>query len=148
MSSEAKSIQPTESLERILVVETNQMNPVNYDWGSIKWLCDMKVTPGSQQSFGYAFVLPGKTNPEHRHTTCDEIIYMLAGELTVYAHGERMTLVPGQTAMIPQGVRHLVVNEGWEPVVYVASFSAAYRKTIFKGQTQQLSDMPVEEKLY
>lgn len=131
-----------------MVVETADMNPVGYDWGSIKWICDMKVTPGSQQSFGYAYVLPGKTNPEHRHTSCQEIIYMLSGELKVWAHGEWMTLVPGQTMLIPQGVRHLVVNDGWEPAVYIASFSAAVRKTIFKGQTQQLSDAAVSEALY
>ena len=128
-----------------MVVETGNIAQVDYEWGSIKWLCDMKITPGSVQSFGYAYVLPGKTNPEHRHLKSQEIIYMLAGELKVYAHGECLTLRPGQTALIPQGVRHKVVNEGWEPVVYVASFSAAFRDTVFKGQTQRLDEV---EKLY
>jgi quercetin dioxygenase-like cupin family protein len=141
----ASNAQPASIQERVLVVEPDHVAPVNYEWGSIKWICDMRVTPGSLQSFGYAYVLPGKTNPEHRHMTCQEIIYMLSGELKVYAHGEWMTLRPGQTALIPQGVRHLVVNEGWEPVVYVASFSAAFRDTVFKGQTRKLD---AGEKLY
>jgi quercetin dioxygenase-like cupin family protein len=131
--------------EYVRVLELNNAQPVDYDWGAIKWICDRKVTPDSLQSFGYAFVMPGKTNPEHRHMTCEEIIFMLAGELKVYAHGECLTLKPGQTALIPKGVRHKVVNEGWEPVVYIASFSAAFRDTIFKGQTGRLE--PVE-KLY
>ena len=42
-------------------------------------------------------------------------------------------------------VRHTVANEGWEPVVYIASFSAAFRDTIFKGQTGRLDAV---EKLY
>jgi len=63
---------------------------------------------------------------------------MLSGELKVYANGECLTLRPGQTALIPQGLRHSVKNEGWEPVGYIAAFSAAYRDTIFKGQTAQL----------
>ena len=63
---------------------------------------------------------------------------MLSGELKVYANGECLTLRPGQTALIPQGVRHSVKNEGWEPVGYIAAFSAAFRDTIFKGQTAQL----------
>jgi quercetin dioxygenase-like cupin family protein len=130
---------------RIKIIETDAASPVDYDWGSIKWICDRKVTPESVQSFGYAFVLPGKTNPEHRHMTCEEIIYMLTGELKVYAHGECITLKPGQTALIPQGVRHKVVNEGWEPVLYIASFSAAFRDTVFKGQTGRLDTL---EKLY
>ena len=95
--------------------------------------------------WGYAFVLPGRTNPEHRHMTCEEIIYMLSGELKVYAHGECTTLEPGQTALIPPGVRHTIVNDGWEPVTYLASFSAAFRDTIFKGQTGRLDAI---EKLY
>jgi quercetin dioxygenase-like cupin family protein len=124
--------------ERVKVIQTSDLNAVNYDWGAIKWICDRKVTPGSMQSFGYAFLMPGKTNPEHRHRSCEEIIYMLAGELKVYAMGECITLKPGQTAYIPKGVRHSVVNEGWEPVVYIASFSAAMRDTVFKGQTGPL----------
>jgi Uncharacterized conserved protein, contains double-stranded beta-helix domain len=126
------------SAEQIQVVTADDINPINYDWGAIKWLCDMKVTPGSLQSIGYAFVEPGQTNPEHRHMTCQEVIYMLSGELKVYANGECLTLRPGQTALIPQGLRHSVKNEGWEPVGYIAAFSAAYRDTIFKGQTAQL----------
>jgi quercetin dioxygenase-like cupin family protein len=133
--------------ERIKLIETDNLNPVNYDWGSIKWICDRKITPDSLQSFGYAFVMPGKTNPEHRHMTCEEIIYMLTGELKVYAHGECFTLKPGQTALIPKGVRHVVVNEGWEPVLYIASFSAAFRDTVFKGQTGRLDSFE-NEKLY
>jgi quercetin dioxygenase-like cupin family protein len=129
----------------VTVIEMADLNPVDYEWGAIKWMCDRNVTPGSSQSLGYAFLHPGKTNPEHRHMTCEEIIYMLAGELKVYVHGECLTLKPGQTALIPPGVRHTVVNEGWEPVVYIASFSAAFRDTIFKGQTGRLDAV---EKLY
>lgn len=137
--------QTSSASERVRVVETAEAAPVNYDWGAIKWICDVKTTPSSPQSFGYAYVLPGKTNPEHRHMTCQEIIYMLAGELKVYAHGEWLTLRPGQTLLIPQGVRHIVKNEGWEPVVYIASFSSAFRDTVFKGQTKRLD---TGEKLY
>ena len=131
--------------ERVRIIETADLRAVEYDWGAIKWMCDKQVTPNSLQSFGYAYVLPGKTNPEHRHMTCEEIIYMLAGELKVYAHGECITLKPGQTALIPPGVRHTVVNDSWEPVLYIASFSAAFRDTIFKGQTGRLDAV---EKLY
>ncbi|HJQ24605.1 MAG TPA: cupin domain-containing protein [Blastocatellia bacterium] len=149
MSSEATPLapaaEPGSADERIMIINTAEMNPVDYDWGAIKWICDRKTTPNSQQSFGYAFLNPGGVNPEHRHRTAEEIIYMLAGELKVYAHGDCITLRPGQTALIPPGVRHKVVNEGWEPVVYIASFSAPFRDTIFKGQTGRLDAV---EKLY
>jgi len=120
--------------EPITLIETAALEPVEYEWGAIKWICDQKITPQSLQSFGYAYVLPGTTNPEHWHKACEEIIYMLAGELTVFTDDEkeRMTLAPGQTALIPRGLPHSVMNEGWEPVVYVASFSAVIRDTEFE----------------
>jgi quercetin dioxygenase-like cupin family protein len=124
--------------KKVMVIETAELEPVEYEWGAIKWICDLNVTPKSLQSFGYAYVLPGKTNPEHWHKTCDEIIYMLAGELNVLARGECITVKPGETALISRGVRHSVVNEGWEPVVYIASFSAVFRDTVFKEQTGRL----------
>ena len=141
-----------DSPDRVCIVSENVVPAVNYEWGAIKWLCDMKVTPGSLQSIGYAYVMPGKQNPEHRHMTCQEVIYMLSGELKLFSNGHWTRLVPGDTALIPQGVRHIVTNEGWEPAVYVASFSAAFRDTIFKGQTGNLAspDRPLNngEKLY
>jgi len=141
-----------DSPDRVCVTSENVVPAVNYEWGAIKWLCDMKVTPGSLQSIGYAYVMPGKQNPEHRHMTCQEVIYMLSGELKLFSNGQWTRLVPGDTALIPQGVRHIVTNEGWEPAVYVASFSAAFRDTIFKGQTGNLAapDRPLNngEKLY
>src|SRR5262245_57551703 len=123
------------SAEPVHIVNNDQIIPVNYEWGSIKWVSDLNVTPGSQQSIGYTYVLPGGTNPEHSHSSCQEVIYMLAGELKLLAHGVWQTLRPGRTALIPQGVRHVVVNEGWEPAVYLASFSKAVRYTIFTDKT-------------
>ena len=58
--------------------------------------------------------------------------------------GERQAHRRWHASMV-LGVRHTVVNEGWEPVVYIASFSAAFRDTIFKGQTGRLDAV---EKLY
>jgi len=130
--------------EQITIIETAELAQVEYDWGAIKWICDLKVTPQSLQSFGYAYVLPGTTNPEHWHKTCEEIIYMLAGELTVLARGQRITVKPGQTALIPRALHHSVVNEGWEPVVYIASFSAVFRDTEFNEETGALhADEPL-----
>jgi quercetin dioxygenase-like cupin family protein len=124
--------------EKVVIINTAELEPVEYEWGAIKWICDLNVTPRSLQSFGYAYVLPGKTNPEHCHKTCEEIIYMLAGELSVLAQGERTRVKPGETALIPRGVRHTVMNEGWEPVVYIASFSAVFRDTVFDERTGRL----------
>ena len=126
--------------DKVTVVETASVEAVPYEWGAIKWICDLKTTPESLQSFGYAYVLPGETNPEHWHSACEEIIYMLAGELTVVTDDSTTRISPGETAFIPRGLHHWVTNEGWEPVVYVASFSAVLRDTVFEGDTGEIDD--------
>ncbi len=138
MDSGARSDSDAGADEDVMVIETAKLEPVEYEWGAIKWICDLNVTPRSLQSFGYAYVSPGKTNPEHCHQACEEIIYMLAGELDVLARGERTRVRPGETALIPRGVHHSVVNEGWEPVLYIASFSAVTRDTVFDEETGRL----------
>lgn len=80
MESDARvSTSDARADEQVTVIETAEVASVGYEWGAIKWICDLTVTPTSLQSFGYAYVLPGKTNPEHWHKTCEEIIYMLSG---------------------------------------------------------------------
>lgn len=97
MESDARvSVSEAGADAKIAVIETAALEPVTYEWGAIKWICDLTVTPQSLQSFGYAYVLPGTTNPEHRHKTCEEIIYMLAGELKVLASDDCTTVRPGQ----------------------------------------------------
>ena len=97
----------------------------------MKWVANSEIAPGCEQSFGLVHILPGKTNPAHCHTAAEEIVFMLRGECDVRVGDRRMTVAPGQTLVIPQGVVHEVGNSGWEPVVYVCSFSASIRGTIF-----------------
>ena len=56
---------------------------------------------------------------------------MLQGECDVRLGDRHMKILPGQTLVIPQGIRHEVGNSGWEPVVYVCAFSASTPGTPF-----------------
>jgi quercetin dioxygenase-like cupin family protein len=114
-----------------MVVNAPDVEPIFYDWGAIKWLISEQAVPGTSQSFGLANVLPGRMNPEHWHTTAQEIIYMISGECEITIEGQLFRAGPGQTIYIPAGARHTLVNNGWEPAVYVAAFSASTRGTLF-----------------
>jgi quercetin dioxygenase-like cupin family protein len=114
-----------------IVVETKDIEPVSYDWGAVKWVANEKLAPSCEQSFGLVHILPGKTNPEHWHTAAEEIVFMLQGECHVLLGDREIAVGPGQTLYIPQGVKHEVANRGWEPVLYVCSFSASKRGTLF-----------------
>jgi len=113
------------------ITETSKIEPIVYDWGAVKWVANSDLVPGCVQSFGLVHILPGKVNPEHWHVAAQEIVYMLQGECDVRLGDKHLTLRTGQTLHIPQGVRHEVANFGWEPVVYVCSFSASLRDTHF-----------------
>jgi quercetin dioxygenase-like cupin family protein len=118
-----------------VITETQTVEPVVYEWGAVKWVANNEVAPGCEQSFGLVHILPGQTNPEHWHTAAEEIVYMLQGECHVRVGDRHMKIVPGQTLVIPEGVKHEVWNEGWEPVVYVCAFSASVRGTLFEDPT-------------
>jgi quercetin dioxygenase-like cupin family protein len=117
------------------ITETKNIEPVVYDWGAVKWVANRDLDPGCEQSFGLVYILPGKTNPEHWHTNAEEIVYMLQGECDVRLGDRHVTIKPGQTLHIPPGTKHEVANFGWEPVVYVCSFSASMRGTLFEDPT-------------
>ena len=51
-----------------MIIKTDDIEPVVYEWGAVKWVANADLAPGCGQSFGYVNILPGKTNPEHWHT--------------------------------------------------------------------------------
>ena len=115
-----------------IITETKDIEPVEYEWGAVKWVANNDVAPGCEQSFGLVHILPGKTNPEHWHTAAEEIVFMLQGECDIRVGEEWLKLRTGQTLFIPLGEKHELVNNGWEPVIYVCSFSASVRGTLFE----------------
>jgi quercetin dioxygenase-like cupin family protein len=115
-----------------IITETRSIEPVVYDGGAVKWVANNDMAPGCEQSFGLVHILPGKTNPEHWHTAAEEIVFMLQGECEVKVGDRLVSIGPGQTLYIPQGVKHELTNTGWEPAAHVCSFSASMRGTLFE----------------
>jgi len=114
------------------ITNVQEVEPVLYDWGGLKWLCNNEATPGCEQSFGIVHILPGRTNPLHWHAAAEEIVHILSGECDIKFDDKWLRLRPGLTLYIPPGVKHELKNNGWEPVIYVASFSASMRGTLFE----------------
>ena len=108
-----------------VTVDNEAVAPKFYEWGAVKWVIDDAEAPGTRQSFGVVYIHPGKTNPTHWHTTAQEVVHMLQGECEIRTDDGTVTLRAGQTLYIPVGARHELTNRGWEPAVYVCSFSAA-----------------------
>ena len=47
----------------VTIIEPADVAAENYYWGAIKWLCNGKLAPNCQQTFGIVHILPGQKNP-------------------------------------------------------------------------------------
>jgi len=117
------------------ITETQKVDPLFYDWGALKWLCNDDIAPGCDQSFGLVHIMPGRTNPRHWHAAAEELVYVLSGECDITIDGQWHRLTPGLTLLIQPGAKHELTNNGWDPFIYVASFSASMRGTLFEDPT-------------
>ena len=100
-------------------------------WGTLQWVCNEKLMPGSAQTVGLATILPGKRNPVHFHPNCEEVLYVISGQGVQSYDGRTIQLKAGMTIRIPANVKHSMLNTGTEPLVTLVSFSTGDRKTVF-----------------
>ncbi|WP_410601131.1 cupin domain-containing protein [Amycolatopsis sp. lyj-90] len=72
-------------------------------------------TVGSTTGFGgFLRLEPGEYVTEHYHPYSEEFLHVVAGELETVLDGDPVRLGPGDSLIVPIGVRHRVVNVGAE----------------------------------
>ena len=113
------------------VTDAAQLPVEQSDWGTLQWVCNGKLMPGSEQTVGLATILPGKHNPLHYHPNCEEVLYVLSGQGEQSCDGRTILLKAGMTIRIPASVRHQMTNTGTETLRTLVSFSTGDRKTVF-----------------
>jgi mannose-6-phosphate isomerase-like protein (cupin superfamily) len=117
------------------VTDAAQLPVERNEWGTLQWLCNGKLMPGSTQTVGLATILPVKQNPVHYHPNCDELLYVISGEGVQSYDGRSIRLKAGMTIRIPAKVKHNLSNTGTEPLQTLVSFSSGIRKTVWlRGQ--------------
>ncbi len=116
------------------VTDAAQLPVEQSAWGTLQWVCNKKLMPGSAQTVGLATTLPGKHNPVHYHPNCEEVLYVIAGQGVHSYDGRTIVLKAGMTIRIPAKVKHNLVNTGRAPLRTLISFSSGDRKTVFLEQ--------------
>ncbi|MBW4692071.1 MAG: cupin domain-containing protein [Lyngbya sp. HA4199-MV5] len=66
------------------------------------------TTTGGQYDLIEGYNPPGTLTPLHRHTRYSEQLYVLEGELTVWAGEKKVVLIPGESFLIAPGIPHVV----------------------------------------
>ena len=89
------------------VVKAGQADVKAFDWGSTAWSISGEVGNSESMTFGDVVIKATCANGHHGHANCDEILYLIIGQLKHYADdAEPMAMGPGDVIFIPAGVAH------------------------------------------
>ncbi len=113
------------------VTNSDELQEETFDWGTLKWLCNDRLSPGAEQTLGICRIKPGRRNPLHYHPNCEEVLYMLTGTGRHSLDGKVVELRSGSTIRIPTGVKHNLENTGADVISCLISFSSGKRETVF-----------------
>ncbi|MBO6092122.1 MAG: cupin domain-containing protein [Oscillospiraceae bacterium] len=75
---------------------------------------------GKGRLFNQMILAPGNSIGEHTHIGDNEIFYFLSGTGTYNDNGTKVTVHPGDTTICNDGELHGLVNDGTEPLEFIA----------------------------
>ena len=113
-------------------IDPNDVETLVFDWGSIKWLSEPKVTDTQRFTAGVVVLEPGKGHERHNHPGVEEILYVISGtgeQMVEVSDGngetqeERREVSAGTLIHIPPDVFHETINTGWEPLKLMAIYA-------------------------
>ncbi len=119
-------------------VQPDDVETLAFDWGSLQWLSEPKVTGAKEFVLAVVTIEPGKGHLRHVHPDMEEILYVIEGEGTqmVDVDGEqRRSVGPGDLIHLPAGVFHETVNTGDKTLRFLVVFGPT-------GQEEILRSMP------
>ena len=96
----------------------------------IKWLFSGQTAPDTAQTLGYVVIEPGQKNPLHAHPNCEEVLYLISGELDHSLDGAVYHLKAGDAIRVPAGARHDAKAVGSEPAAMVVCYSVPNREMV------------------
>jgi len=96
-------------------------------FGSVEWAVRAGHPDGAEQTVGLATFDAGESNVEHVHPNCEEVVYVLDGEVEHTLGDQRVTLRAGDLIVVPRGVPHQLRNTGDAPVRAYVVFSSPER---------------------
>ena len=106
-------------------VRSSDVETQVFDWGTIKWMSEPRVTDTTRFTMGVVLLQPGKGHARHDHPGCEEILYVVSGrgKQMIDIGGERWEPIgEGDVVHIPADIFHATINTGWEPLKMVAVY--------------------------
>ncbi|MCC7204107.1 MAG: cupin domain-containing protein [Phycisphaeraceae bacterium] len=106
-----------------------------YPHGAIHWLTSQAANGAQELSMAITAIPPGGRNPLHRHPDCEEVLYVLSGEVDHVVEGAPNSVVAaGEAILIPRNLKHQAINRGAVEARLLVVFSSPQRRTIIEPQ--------------
>jgi len=102
-------------------------NRIEEPWGALNWLANAKLGNATGLTLGRVMIKAGCCNPRHAHFDCEEVLYLLSGELRHSFGDKEVLLKAGDTLWVPAGVFHHGVNIGTTEADMIVAYSSAHR---------------------
>lgn len=103
-------------------VQSNDVETLQFDWGTLKWMNTPEVTGTEAFSTGVVLLEPGKGHEQHTHPDSEEVLYVLGGKGVQTIDDEEQRVSAGDMVYIPAGVEHSTENTSWEPLRFIAIY--------------------------
>ena len=116
---------------RSTVVRAKDVEVRQTDWGSMQWLVPGPQAASENMTLGRVSFKPGEANPVHRHPNCEEVLYVVAGEIEhTLPEGGTARLGPGDCIVLPPGRGHQARNVGPTQAEAIVAFNTPDRQTV------------------
>ena len=102
-------------------------------FGSIEWVVRAGDPDGAEQSVALAVFDAGSSNAEHTHPNCEEIVFVLEGEVEHTLGAESTILRGGDLIVVPREAAHRIINHGPGPCRMLIVFSSPDRQFVPTG---------------
>jgi len=109
-----------------------------FEWGTIKWTSEPRVTGAQRFTVGVVVLYPGRGHTRHNHPGVEEVLYIVDGEgeqMVEDPAGQpvRRAVRPGDTIHIPPDVYHETINRGWRPLTLLAVYSPSGPEALLRA---------------
>lgn len=98
------------------------------EFGRVHWVVKAGDPEGAEQTIGLSVFEAGTGNLEHTHPNCEEVLYVLEGEVEHTLGDQATRLRAGDLIVVPRGVAHRLRNVGPSPARAYIAFSSPERQ--------------------
>ena len=104
------------------VIAENKMTDV-----TMEWLMDAAIDPQADVSLARMTITMGGISEAHHHANCCETIHVLSGHIKQGVGDDWLDMKPGDTCLIPMGIKHQTKNMSDNSAVMMVAYSAGER---------------------